>query len=98
LAASSWNARGNCGLVVGATYPAELAAVATIARGLPILIPGAGAQGGDVEASARAAGDNPFVVNSSRGIIYAGNGPDFADAARRAALSLRDQIEAVAVS
>ncbi len=94
--AVEWNGRGNCGLVVGATYPAELASVVRIAPGLPILIPGAGAQGGDVEASVRAAGNNPFVVSSSRGIIYAGDGPDFAEAARRAALALRDQIEMVA--
>ena len=93
--AASWNERGNCGLVVGATYPSELAAVARIAPGLPILVPGAGAQGGDVEASVRAAGRSPFVVNSSRGIIFAGNGTDFAEAARGAALRLRDQIEAV---
>jgi orotidine-5'-phosphate decarboxylase len=95
--AVSWNERGNCGLVVGATYPAELASVARIAPGMPILIPGAGAQGGDVEASVRAAGDNPFVVSSSRAIIFAGDGPDFAEAARRAALALRDQIETVAI-
>jgi orotidine-5'-phosphate decarboxylase len=85
-----------CGLVVGATYPSELAAVREIARSAPILIPGVGAQGGDVEASARNAAGGPFVMNSSRGIIYASSGDDFAEAARRATLQLRDEIASVA--
>jgi orotidine-5'-phosphate decarboxylase len=93
--ARDWNANGNCGLVVGATYPAELGAIRTIAPGLPILIPGVGAQGGDVEASARNAAGGPFVMNSSRGIIYASSGDDFAEAARRATLQLRDQIASI---
>lgn len=84
-----------CGLVVGATYPAELAAVRRLAPSAPILIPGVGAQGGDVAASARNAAGGPYVMNSSRGIIYASGGDDFADAARRAALQLRDQISLV---
>jgi orotidine-5'-phosphate decarboxylase len=93
--AVGWNAQGNCGLVVGATYPAELAAVRGIAPDLPILIPGVGAQGGDVEASARGAAGGPFVMNSSRGIIYASSGDDFAEAARAAAVRLRDQIASI---
>jgi orotidine-5'-phosphate decarboxylase len=93
--AVEWNEAGNCGLVVGATYPAELSAVRSIAPGLPILIPGVGAQGGDAEASARAAAGGPFVISSSRGIIFASPGDDFADAARRATGALRDQIAAV---
>jgi orotidine-5'-phosphate decarboxylase len=93
--AVEWNEAGNCGLVVGATYPAELKTVRAIARDLPILIPGAGAQGGDVAASTRAAAGGPFVINSSRGIIFASQGDDFADAARLAARALRDEIAAV---
>ena len=92
--AVEWNEAGNCGLVVGATYPAELAAVRALAPGLPILIPGVGAQGGDAAAAARAAAGGPFVVSSSRAIIYASGGDDFAEAAGRAALALRDQIAA----
>jgi orotidine-5'-phosphate decarboxylase len=93
--AVEWNAAGNCGLVVGATYPAELERVRAIAPDLPILIPGAGAQGGDVASSTRAAAPGPFVISSSRGVIYASAGDDFADAARRAATALRDEIAAV---
>jgi orotidine-5'-phosphate decarboxylase len=92
--AVGWNTAGNAALVVGATYPAELARVRTIATDLPLLIPGVGAQGGDAEASARAARGGPFVISSSRGIIYASGGSDFAAAARRAAEQLRDAIAA----
>jgi orotidine-5'-phosphate decarboxylase len=92
--AVGWNRDGNCGLVAGATYPDELARVRAIAPGLPLLVPGVGAQGGDAAAAARAAAGGPFVVSSSRGIIYAGDGPDFAEAARRAAIRLRDEIAA----
>lgn len=69
-----WNTRGNCGLVVGATYPAELGQVRRIAPDLPFLIPGIGAQGGDVEATVRNGRDSQgqgMIINSSRGIIYA---------------------------
>jgi orotidine-5'-phosphate decarboxylase len=94
-----WNSRfGNCGIVVGATWPGELAAIRQICPDLPILIPGIGSQGGDLEGSLRAGLDargSGVLINSSRSIIYAGNGEDFARAARRAALSLRDQINAV---
>jgi orotidine-5'-phosphate decarboxylase len=92
--AVEWNQAGNCGLVVGATYPSELAAVRALAPGLPILIPGVGAQGGDAGESARAAAGGPFVISSSRGIIFASGGDDFAEAARRAAQALRDEIAA----
>jgi len=68
--AEEWNKEGNCGLVVGATYPEELREVRKIAPDLPILIPGIGAQGGDLEASAKAA-QHRFVINSSRKIIFA---------------------------
>ena len=86
------------GLVVGATRPRELAEVRRACPKLPILLPGVGAQAGDVEASVEngvtTAGDG-LIVSSSRGIIYAGGGADFADRARDAAVSLRDQINAV---
>jgi len=92
---NSWNTNGNCALVVGATYPGELAAVRRIATDLPFLIPGIGAQGGDV-AAAVAAGRNSrgagMIINSSRGILFASPGPDFAEAARDAAAGLHDQI------
>lgn len=86
------------GLVVGATIPQELGEIRKRSPNLPILLPGVGAQAGDVQASVengvRDAGDG-LIVSSSRGIIYAGSGPDFADRARNAAISLRDQINAV---
>jgi orotidine-5'-phosphate decarboxylase len=86
---------GTCGLVVGATYPEELAVVRRMAPRLPFLIPGIGAQGGDlgtaVEQGPTVDGVGP-VINSSRGILYASSGPDFGSAARRAALRLRDRI------
>jgi orotidine-5'-phosphate decarboxylase len=86
------------GLVVGATYPDDLGRVRERAPKLPILLPGVGAQAGDVEGSVSngttAAGDG-LIVSSSRSIMYAGSGPDFADRARSAALQLRDQVNAV---
>lgn len=99
--ANQWNAehRGVCGLVVGATYPEELARLRKIAPTLPFLIPGVGAQGGDLEAAATygptTEGLGP-LINSSRGILFASTGPDFAQAARQAALALRDAINAQA--
>ncbi|MBN1953697.1 MAG: orotidine-5'-phosphate decarboxylase [Anaerolineae bacterium] len=95
--AIQWDAElpGTCGLVVGATYPGELALLRSRAPGLPFLIPGIGAQGGSLSAAAShgptADGVGP-VINSSRGILYASSGPDFAEAARAAALVLRDCI------
>ncbi len=93
--ATQWNAGGQCMLVVGATYPKELAEIRAAVGGLPFLVPGVGAQGGDVGAAVRAGrtGDGfGVVLNSSRGILYAGSGEDFADAARAAARALRDEI------
>lgn len=87
----NWNKNGNCGLVVGATYPDELAQVRTIVGDMPILIPGVGAQGGDLEATVKAARKN-FIINSSRDIIYASDGKDFAEAARRETQKLHDSI------
>jgi orotidine-5'-phosphate decarboxylase len=85
MVAGTWSQLGDCGLVVGATYPSELAEVRAIAPTLPILVPGVGAQGGDaatVVEHGRTAGGTGLLVSSSRAILYASNGRDFADAAR----------------
>ena len=104
LAQTKWNTNGQLALVVGATYPAEIAKVRELAPTLPLLIPGVGAQGGDAEATVRAglrrAADGSvtgtIVVNSSRAVLYASQGDDFAEAARRVALATRDQLNAAA--
>jgi orotidine-5'-phosphate decarboxylase len=92
LVADDWSRHGDCGLVVGATYPDELRRVREAAPDLPILVPGIGAQSGDplaaVAAGARADGRG-LMISSSRAIIYASSGDDFADAARRAAIDAR---------
>ncbi|HEX7917678.1 orotidine-5'-phosphate decarboxylase [Rudaea sp.] len=89
-----WNANGNCALVVGATWPEQLAQVRALVGDMPILVPGVGAQGGDAEAVVRNGatrnGDG-LIISSSRAILYASAGEDFADAARKAAQSLRDE-------
>ncbi len=95
LAARRWNSRGNCLLVVGATYPRELAEVREIAGNMPFLVPGVGAQGGDVDQAVRSgqtADGTGLVISSSRSILYASSGEDFAAAARKATLTLREQI------
>lgn len=95
--AAGWDAEypGMCGLVVGATYPGELVRLRAIAPGLPFLIPGIGSQGGSLEAAVANGptvdGTGP-VINSSRGIIYASSGPEFAQASRDAVITLRKQI------
>jgi orotidine-5'-phosphate decarboxylase len=96
LAHGPWNLNGQLGLVVGATYPAEIERVRAIAPALPLLIPGVGAQGGDAVATVRAGWreDAPIVVNSSRAILYASNTWDFALAARREAVRTRELLEA----
>jgi orotidine-5'-phosphate decarboxylase len=96
LAQGEWNLNGQLGLVVGATYPAEIERVRQLAPTLPLLIPGVGAQGGDAAATVKAGwrADAPIVVNSSRAILYASGGDDFAEAARREALRTRDQLQA----
>lgn len=95
LAARHWNVRGNCLLVVGATYPQELAEVRRLVGDMPLLVPGVGAQGGDVAAavhSGQTADGTGLIISSSRGILYASAGEDFASAARAATERLRDQI------
>ena len=96
LAQGPWNLNGQLGLVVGATYPAEIERVRAVAPTLPLLIPGVGAQGGDAAATVRAGWHPgaPIVVNSSRAILYASPGDDFAEAARREALSTRELLNA----
>ena len=90
-----WNAKNNCGLVVGATRPTELQRVRKLVSDMPLLIPGVGAQGGDLNAAVRYGCDRNgemAVINSSRGIIYASSDESFAEAARDAAMKLRDAI------
>ena len=101
LAQGPWNLNGQLGLVVGATYPAEIERVRALAPTVPLLIPGVGAQGGDAAATVKAGwhavdGEtvSPIVVNSSRAILYASSGSDFADAARREAQRTRDVLHA----
>ncbi|ENO76924.1 MULTISPECIES: orotidine-5'-phosphate decarboxylase [unclassified Thauera] len=95
--AEDWNASGNCGLVVGATFPAEIARVRELTGDMPLLVPGIGAQGGDIAATltaGRTANGTGLMINSSRAVLYAGKGEDFADAARQVALDTRDAINA----
>ena len=97
LTARQWNSRGNCLLVVGATYPRELAEVREIAGDMPFLVPGVGAQGGDVAlavTNGQTAAGTGLIISSSRGILYASSGDDFSTAARRATEGLRYQINA----
>jgi orotidine-5'-phosphate decarboxylase len=96
LAGGPWNTNGQLGLVVGATYPAEIERVRALAPKLPLLIPGVGAQGGDAAATVKAGwrSDAPIVVNSSRAILYASSGDDFERAARAEAQRTRDHLEA----
>ena len=95
--ASAWNTRGNVGLVAGATRPRELARLRELCPSMPILIPGLGAQQGDLEASVEAGVDADgmrALFNASRSVLYASGGADYADAARAAAIALRDAINA----
>ena len=93
----SWNVAGNCGLVVGATYPQELQTIRAICPDMPILIPGVGSQGGDLAASVQAGVDSQgerAILAVSRTILYASNRDDYADAAKEEARILRDRINA----
>jgi len=96
LAAGAWNRDGRLGLVVGATFPRELARVRELAPTLPLLIPGVGAQGGDAAETVKAAWrpDAPIIVNSSRAVLYAGSGEDFASRARAVADATRRELDA----
>jgi len=100
LAQTTWNDNGQLGLVVGATYPQELARVRALAPTVPLLIPGVGAQGGDATATVRAAWrgsatqtTGPIVVNASRSVLYADSGAKFAQAARQEAMALRQSLQ-----
>ncbi len=93
--AAEWNTAGNCALVVGATFPEELKVIRGIVGDMPLLIPGIGAQGGDVEATVRNGKDSDgagLMINSSRGILYASPGADYAEAAAHVSRSLRHEI------
>jgi orotidine-5'-phosphate decarboxylase len=95
-ASVKWNTKKNVGLVVGATHPKELQPIRKLAPSLPILIPGIGKQGGDLESAVRYGTDKNgklALINASRSILYASTGKDFATAARAEALQLRDQIQ-----
>ncbi len=97
LHARTWARHGNTGLVVGATYPEEMSRLRGLCPELPFLVPGVGAQGGDVRAAVRAGMDDRgqgVIISASRSVLYAGSGPRFADAVREAALRLRQEIDA----
>ena len=102
LAQGPWNLNGQLGLVVGATYPAEIERVRELAPTVPLLIPGVGAQGGDAVATVKAgwranpdgSSAGPIIVNSSRAVLYASSGEDFAVAARKVALQTRETLQA----
>ena len=96
LAQGPWNVNGQLGLVVGATYPAEIERVRAVAPRLPLLIPGVGAQGGDAAATVKAGwrANAPIIVSSSRAILYASDGEGYAQAARREARRTRDLLGA----
>ncbi len=98
MAARKWNTRKNIGLVVGATRPAELKRIRSLAPGMPLLIPGIGAQKGNLEAAVRYGCDEKgelAIVNVGRSVIYASGGEDFAEEARAAALKIRDRINSI---
>jgi orotidine-5'-phosphate decarboxylase len=95
LAAGEWNTTGQLGLVVGATFPAEIARVRELVGDMPLLVPGIGAQGGDIEATVtagRSGAASSLMINSSRAILYAGQDEHFAAAARRVAAETRTAI------
>lgn len=95
LVAEKWNKHGQAALVVGATFPQELADVRAIIGDMPLLVPGVGAQGGDVQATVNAGKTDKglgLMINSSRAILYAGKGEDFAEQARKVAIATRNEI------
>ena len=91
-ASSRWNSHNNVGLVVGATQPRELARIRELVGPMPLLLPGIGAQGGDVEATVNAGAGGTMLISASRSVLYASSGADFDRQARVAALSARDEI------
>jgi orotidine-5'-phosphate decarboxylase len=98
LATKQWNTSGQISLVVGATFPEEIAKVRALVGEMPLLIPGIGAQGGDIDATVQAGGipNQPgtgMMINSSRAILYASSGNDFAEAARKVAIATRDALK-----
>ncbi len=98
MASQQWNANGQIGLVVGATFPEEISRVRTIVGKMPLLIPGIGAQGGDIPATVQAGKGENLLINSSRTILYASSDTNFASEARRVAIETRNSIrEAVKV-
>jgi orotidine-5'-phosphate decarboxylase len=93
--ARDWNGNGNCALVTGATWPEELGRVREIVGTMPLLVPGIGAQGGDIAAvmhHGQTRDGTGLMISSSRAILYASTGPDFAEAARRAADEMRKSV------
>lgn len=93
--ARDWNGNGNCALVTGATWPEELGQVRARVGNMPLLVPGIGAQGGDIAAvmqQGQTADGAGLMISSSRAILYASSGDDFAEAARRATRTMRDEI------
>src|SRR3989338_4007509 len=93
--AHEWNANGNCALVIGATYPDEMKTIRAVADDLPFLIPGIGAQGGDLQKTVQAGRDSRgrgMIISAARSIIFAGSGEDFFDAARESAKKLDAEI------
>jgi orotidine-5'-phosphate decarboxylase len=101
LASQKWNGSGQISLVVGATFPEEISKVRAIVGDMPLLIPGIGAQGGDIDATIKAghipnAPGTGMIINSSRAILYASAGNDFAQAARNVAQSTRDALKSAA--
>lgn len=101
--AATWNYNGNCALVVGATYPEQLAKIRKrVGDSMPILIPGVNTQGGDLEKTVLAgrgnSGNGVNIINASRSVIFASKGEDFAKAARREALSMHDAITNIRVA
>jgi len=95
MISQQWNQNNNCCIVVGATWPEQMSRLREITGDMPFLVPGVGAQGGDVQAIVKA-GQTPdgrgLIINSSRAVLYADDGPEFAQAAREVALTTRDSI------
>ncbi len=98
MAATDWNKNSNMGLVVGATYPEQIKIIRDVIGDMPMLIPGIGAQGGDLQKVLKAGLDRAgtgLMINASRSIIYASNGSDFAEAAAKEAQTLCNQINSI---